>query len=770
MGQIQVCDGQQADKGHLLLSKQGLLQEPGRRGPLRFCACIPAQSPVVQECCVSSRSQTKSEKIWLDDDNFATEWSNFGSEYEFGGWKQNSLVLARARLFSPHMQIKFADFYQTDRKIGEGSYGNVFEAIARPVNPKTGRPEAFETPDPAKAFAPPPAAGTNGAVQQTERRVAVKAFSMETPKVDEDPERSEADIVKDRERAQRELAGRRASFEAERSILAKLEHPHIVKMYECFEEKSTLFIVLELCRGGELYEKIAAKARQSGGGGLDEPAARNIFRQMLHACSYLHANNIVHRDIKTENFLLLGEPGTAEADTIKLCDFGTAAYLSEQKPRSMERIGTLSYTAPEIYGNRGANCIADAWSLGVVLYVLLVGASPFRTSGNESREETMRRILNGDFEQRRPAWQKLSAEAKDLVQRFLVVEEPTRLTSKEALRHTWVEPSAGGRLSLSLRLTGSSPRSRTSVPASPRGTGGGDLRGYAHHMPLVISLLIRFTRLDAMQQLVLTICAQTMSENELISRRTSVPWYDLFFALDSNEDGQLDFEELVEGLKHLLGPNNAVSDERLLSLVRALDLDSSGRIEWVEWIAVALLAIGGFAEEPEPLSTAFRLLDRPSGDGTIGAADLLAVINSDANSMCLVSGAGREQAIRILNRWTPGANGKKKPNPNGLSPPPTLRLEDIRRVLESIVTQDVPPAMAFPVQEETTGSSMSNDWRAQFRCPTANSGRGAWYPDGKEEVQVLVNQQRVVPRMGASPQNSRDPSPIGEQWRKPGRI
>merc|ERR1719424_1438085 len=203
-------------------------------------------------------------------------------------------------------------------------------------------------------------------------------------------------------------------------------------MFECFEEKTGLYIVLELCRGGELYERIAAKARAGAGGGLEESTSRHIFNQMLLAASYLHANRVVHRDLKSENFLLLGEPGSPQADVIKLCDFGTAAQLSDQKPRSMERIGTLSYSSRDLYANRGASVAADNWSLGVVLYVLLVGASPFRTSGNETREETMKRIQQGDFETRRPAWQGLTPLAMDLVRKLLVVEETARLTSRKA--------------------------------------------------------------------------------------------------------------------------------------------------------------------------------------------------------------------------------------------------------------------------------------------------------------------------------------------------
>jgi len=588
------------------------------------------------------------------------------------------------------------------------------------------------------------------------RRVAVKAFSLEKTKTE------------DKERALRELQGRRASFEAERHILSQLEHPHIIKMYECFEEKTSLYIVLELCRGGELYERIATKARQGAGGGLDEKTSRNIFRQMLYAVSYLHANRVVHRDIKSENFLLLGVPGTPEADTVKLCDFGTAAVLSEQKPRSMERIGTLSYTAPEIYANRGADVRADNWSLGVVLYVLLVGASPFRTSGNESREETMRRIQVGDFETRRPAWQHLSHLAQDLVRKFLVVEEASRLSSKKALRHPWTEPGAGDGSSR-INRAGNAP-----VPASPRGTGGGDLwQTYGSYGPIVVTLLEKFVRLDAMQQLVLIICAQTMQEADLLNPQSPVPWYDLFFALDRNEDGQLSFQELAAGLRQLLGSNPYYGEEQLDALARAVDLDCSGQIEWIEWGAVALLASQSIAKEAEPLSTAFRLLDRPSGDGTVGAADLLAVINSDSKTMFITSTVGREQVLRILSRWVPRPqNAKSADNKwmNGLVSPPSMKLDDMRRVLDSCAKEEDPVIGAgrfssrqnagtnwlrsVPARWGCPGEDCQRGVPGRWGCPSEGSADANWCHDSKTELNVMVQQQRAF----SKPKRKKDSS------------
>eukprot|EP00747_Dinoflagellata_sp_TGD_P182260 gnl/TRDRNA2_/TRDRNA2_36444_c0_seq1.p1 gnl/TRDRNA2_/TRDRNA2_36444_c0~~gnl/TRDRNA2_/TRDRNA2_36444_c0_seq1.p1 ORF type:complete len:702 (+),score=111.45 gnl/TRDRNA2_/TRDRNA2_36444_c0_seq1:152-2107(+) len=608
--------------------------------------------------------------------------------------KQCHLVLDRHRLCSPHLQCRLGDYYQTTRKIGEGSYGNVYEAVVRPVNAATGKP----------ARGGENVAGT--ADSKKTRLVAVKAFML--GKVSD----------QDRDRSLRDLTVRRASFEVERKMLSLIEHPHIVRMYECFEEKNALYVVLELCRGGELYERIAAKAREAGGGGLAENTARSLFRQMLCATSYLHARKIVHRDIKTENFLLLGEKDSPEAEVIKLCDFGTAVHLSPQKPRSMERIGTLSYTAPEIYANRGADVAADAWSLGVVLYVILVGASPFRTSEGDTKEETMRRIQRGQFEQRRSAWQALSEEARDLVQKFLIIEEPKRLSSGEALRHDWV--TQGTSDSMCHITQYNTPGAKIAAAAQP-----------------MLNALVRFTQLDALQQLVLVVCAQVTSEVDVLREASPVPWYEAFWALDTNEDGCLDFAELTQGLKLLLGAENYLTDGQMESLVRTLDLDDSGSIEWVEWVAVALLALGGLTEDLEPLSTAFRLLDRPSCDGTIGAADLLAVVSSDGSDSCL-STSGREQVIRILQRWAPLTKHSQSRSSSSSTSPPSLALPDVRRVLECVLWDRTEETLPQP-RVRSRPLSGTNGVRLWERCVDGSQRpKASGRPQGETyEIEVV---------------------------------
>mmetsp|Transcript_49142 Transcript_49142/g.97657 ORF Transcript_49142/g.97657 Transcript_49142/m.97657 type:complete len:630 (-) Transcript_49142:243-2132(-) len=500
----------------------------------------------------------------------------------FGGNRSNPGIsqvvvpqLPRKRLLTPHIKHRFGDYYEVGNKLGEGSFGDVYEGCSRLMDPVSGRPQEIREGDVA--------AGVDWH-QTARRRVAVKIFRLGVG--DQSAQSQTMDMKK------------LQSFRAERAMLAGLEHPHIVRMFECFQESRALFIVLELCHGGELYSRLVTRARECGSGGLDELLCKRLFRQMLHAVGYLHAQNIVHRDIKTENFLLFGAPGTREADTLKLCDFGTAARLSEQRPRSMENIGTLSYTAPEVYANKGAALPADNWSLGVVLYVMITGTNPFRMPGRKvDKEETVRRIRSGDFEQRRQSWLNVTASGQDLIKRFLVLDEGQRLTCKRALTHKWLEespnPSDGGVFS--------------GVPAVLSCVGSQKM--LAREAPKVMVLLQHMIRLSAAQRAAIECCALAATEADLNS---SIPWRELFIVLDSDQDGRLSFTELAVGLQTLAGSAAppSLKDGQLEDSIQALDFDGSGYVEWVEWLVIALLSSKGIAEACEPLSTAFRLIDR----------------------------------------------------------------------------------------------------------------------------------------------------------------
>lgn len=232
----------------------------------------------------------------------------------------------------------------------------------------------------------------------------------------------------------------------------------------------------------------------------------------------------------------------------------------------------------------------------------------------------MRRIRAGDFEKRRNTWLSVSSTGQYLVRGFLVLEEAQRLTCDQALQHRWNQSD-------DLALPSCMSDSKCSQLVKHNGR-----RLSPIHVPKVLALLLRIPRLATAQRLALTACAIAATELDL---EALVPWRDLFLDLDRDRDGRLSIAEMVQGLKRLLGDATSwrMTDERLESCSRALDLDQSGAIEWVEWVAMALLGTRGISDAVEPLSTAFRLIDRP-------------VVASG-------SGVSAHQVTKIIADWAP---------------------------------------------------------------------------------------------------------------------
>jgi len=518
---------------------------------------------VVQQCCIASEQEGVLELVEQQrviEDNFhygdgdATSSSSAGAQ-------------RRALVVDPHQNKRFEDCYTLLQQIGEGSFGNVYGAQAS-ISAKVGEVPA--------------------------RSVAVKIFSMTAEKT--------------------ELEGQKrfSSFLAECVMLSRLEHPHIVRMLECFQSEKKLHLVLELCRGGELYACLVRRIKEAGSGGLPEISVKVFLRQMLWAVAYLHANRIVHRDIKPENFLLFDVAGTAEAEVLKLCDFGTAMVLTDQKPRSMVNIGTLSYTAPEVYAHLGADLPADIWSLGVVLYVMLTGTNPFRGSKDATKQDTVRKIKSGSFATQRPSWSKVSDQGQDVVRKFLVLDEKSRLTSSQALRHDWLAD---------IRRIKLEP----------------DVEDQAL---TVWRLMQQLKELQEPQRLALCTCAMASTEADIPSGSS---WRALFLELDEDNDGCLRIPELCMGLRKVAGvsPTEA-SDDELVAAANALDTDSSGAIDWAEWLALALLQLD-FSQAEVITQTAFRLLDRLPGQ-RLGNNKVRSSIN---DYVCELKGMSEEYVMSL---------------------------------------------------------------------------------------------------------------------------
>jgi len=220
---------------------------------------------------------------------------------------------------------------------------------------------------------------------------------------------------------------RKGAQKDEVKLLMLLNHPKIIKFKEFFETTDKLYIVQEYCSGGNLCDLIRKQR------GLSEARAKDIFFQLLQAVKYLHASNIVHRDIKSENVLLKEK----NIDDVRLLDFG----LSRLMPRAellMTSVGTLDYKAPEVclckpYGN-----MVDCWSLGVVLYEMLSGELPCVFTSDES----VVAFAQDGVQFTSKKWANVSEPAKDLIRHLLVLEPEKRYTCEEALASPWLSECA----------------------------------------------------------------------------------------------------------------------------------------------------------------------------------------------------------------------------------------------------------------------------------------------------------------------------------------
>jgi len=209
------------------------------------------------------------------------------------------------------------------------------------------------------------------------------------------------------------------------SILKAMKHAHIIRLYDFFTEPSTYYLVMERMRGGELFDRIVAKAY------YNEKEARGTCRIVLEAVDHCHNHRVAHRDLKPENLLLLSEE---DDSAVKIADFGFAKIV--KTPNSLTtQCGTPGYVAPEILEGNPYDERADMWSVGVILYILLGGYPPFIES---TQRDLFRKIRKGEYEFHEEYWGTVSTEAKDLISNLLTVDPKERLTAKKGMVNPWI--------------------------------------------------------------------------------------------------------------------------------------------------------------------------------------------------------------------------------------------------------------------------------------------------------------------------------------------
>ena len=354
------------------------------------------------------------------------------------------------------------------------------------------------------------------------------------------------------------------------NMLKKLDHPNIIKLYEVYESNKSIYLIMEKCNGGELFDNIIEHITK--GKMYSEKQVSEIILQILSAISYCHKNGICHRDLKPENILLLNKENENEENKIKIIDFGLSQYISDKKLNS--RVGTAYYVSPEVLsGEYTEKC--DVWSIGIILCVLLTGEPPFN-GANDSIIYNKIKNYNYHFSQK---WRDISNEAKDLVSHMLVPEN-IRYDINQVISHPWFKKNAN--------------------------------TTETNNVSLDYNMLINYHKNNFFKKMVLFYISSKLDDKHLMEINK------IFKLFDKDNDGQISLEEFHNTLNNY----NIKSDEINL-LFNSLDMDKNGSINYTEFISAFLPRQIYFKDEL--LAEAFTFFDKRN-NGTISREDIISAL------------------------------------------------------------------------------------------------------------------------------------------------
>jgi len=214
-------------------------------------------------------------------------------------------------------------------------------------------------------------------------------------------------------------------------IMCQLDHPNIVRLEEVYESHSEIYLVQELCLGGELFDRLDEQPDYH----YTEAQCARLIKQMLCSVRYIHSKGIIHRDLKLENFLF---SDTGPDSELKMIDFGLSKHFKFGEVQH-EAVGTPYTVAPEVIrGSYDERC--DVWAIGVITYLLLSGESPFGGCGGpESLVVVRDNILKCNFVfEPEDIWENVSEKAKHFIQRLLVTDPNLRPTARDVQRDEWL--------------------------------------------------------------------------------------------------------------------------------------------------------------------------------------------------------------------------------------------------------------------------------------------------------------------------------------------
>ncbi|XP_055289529.1 ribosomal protein S6 kinase alpha-2 isoform X4 [Moschus berezovskii] len=208
------------------------------------------------------------------------------------------------------------------------------------------------------------------------------------------------------------------------------QHPNIITLKDVYDDGKFVYLVMELMRGGELLDRILRQRYFS------EREASALLCTLTKTMDYLHSQGVVHRDLKPSNILYMDESGNPES--IRICDFGFAKQLRAENGLLMTPCYTANFVAPEVLKRQGYDAACDIWSLGILLYTMLAGFTPFANGPDDTPEDILARIGSGKYALSGGNWDSISDAAKDVVSKMLHVDPHQRLTAVQVLKHPWI--------------------------------------------------------------------------------------------------------------------------------------------------------------------------------------------------------------------------------------------------------------------------------------------------------------------------------------------
>jgi len=394
-------------------------------------------------------------------------------------------------------------------------------------------------------------------------------------------------------------------FKEEMAIMKLLDHPNIVRLHETFEDERFVYLVLELCTGGELFDRITADGK------FTEQAAASCVQQMLRAVNYMHQNYIMHRDLKPENWLLSSATEAIQKTDLKLIDFGLSKRFTPGEFAST-RAGTPYYVAPEVLEGHYAEQ-SDVWSIGVIMYILLCGSPPFDGDGTAAVLES---VKNARLAFDKKEWKHVSPEAKQMIRSLLLRDPCLRMSASDALQHQWINQA--------MQYSTEDQANITSVVAS-------NLRG--------------FSVMNKLKKASMNVIATQLSDTALKELK------DLFMAMDENNDGTLSVSELKEGLQR----SGVAVPQDMEQMMDNLDTDGSGVIDYSEFMA-ATMDKRKYIQE-DVCWRAFKTFD-VDGSGTIDKEELMKLLGIDTVSDVMQVQVTEQEVDSIMKECDLNGDGK----------------------------------------------------------------------------------------------------------------